>query len=232
VRLVRLRTSRVCALAAAILCVFVPAASAACANADAVPAAGTAVIDLVPYINATVCVLNEARAANGLAALELDPRLTIAAYWHAVDMTANRFFSHAGSDGKHAAGRATTQGYGADADSWTVGETLGWGEPGLASARAMVAAWLASPEHRPVVLNPVFRDVGVMVFPKAPVSVVPVGVTYVADFGVEEATEDPDDEPKAKKSSKSCRKLGPRKRSRCVKAVRRAAALQTAVLRA
>ena len=223
---VRLRVSRVCALATTILCIFAPAASAACDGADAVPAPGTAGTALMPYVDATVCVLNEVRAANGLSSLTLDGRLTVAAYWHGTDMVANHFFSHEGRDGKHAAARATTQGYGAEAESWIVGETLGWGEPSVASPQDIVAAWLASPEHRPVVLNPAFRDVGVFVLPQSPDASVAAGVTYVADFGVEQMPEvEPEPEPKAKKAStKACRRFAPRKRARCVRAARRAQA--------
>jgi uncharacterized protein YkwD len=229
VLVVRQRVSRVCALAITILCIFVPAASAACDGADSAPAPGTEGPALLPYIAATNCVVNEVRAAEGLGALKLERRLTVAAFWHGVDMTTNLFFSHAGSDGRHAAARAITQGYGKDAESWVIGETLGWGEGALATPRAIVDAWMASPEHRPVLLNPVFRDIGIMVLAKAPEAVSDGGVTYVADFGVEEfaATDEPEaepePEPKAHKSVKACRKLPSRRRARCVKIARRAA---------
>jgi uncharacterized protein YkwD len=224
--LVRLRVSRVCALATAVLCTFVPAASAACDGADSVPAPGTTGAQLLPFVDATTCVVNEVRTAAGLAPLKLDGRLTVAAYWHGADMTTKHFFSHAGSDGRHAAARAITQGYGKDAESWVVGETLGWGEGTLATPRAIVVAWLASPEHRPVVMNPVFRDVGIMVLPAAPDASSVNGITYVADFGVEEFAEleeiDPDSIEKAQKSVKACKKLPARRRARCVKITRRA----------
>jgi uncharacterized protein YkwD len=224
---VRLRVSRVCALATAIVCIFVPAASAACDGAESVPTPGMTGAQLLPFVDATNCVLNEVRSAAGLAPLKLDGRLTVAAYWHGADMTTHHFFSHAGSDGRHAAARAITQGYGKDAESWVVGETLGWGEGTLATPRAIVAAWMASPEHRPVVMNPVFRDVGIMVLPAAPDATSENGITYVADFGVEEfaeldEVEQPDLVAKAQKSVKACKKLSARRRARCVKIARRA----------
>ena len=223
----RQRVSRVCALAAAILCIFVPAASAACDGADTVPAPGITGAALLPFVESTRCIVNEVRAANGLAPLALDGRLTVAAYWHGIDMTSKQFFSHAGSDGHHAAARAIAQGYGKEAESWVVGETLGWGEGTMATPRAIVAAWLASPEHRPVVLNPVFRDIGIIVLPQAPVAKAAGGITYVANFGLEEIAElepEPEPAPKAVKSVKACKKLPAKRRARCVKTARRAAA--------
>jgi uncharacterized protein YkwD len=225
VLVVRQRVSRVCALATAILCIFVPAASAACDGADSVPTPEMTGAALLPFVNTTTCLVNEVRAANGLGALKLDGRLTVAAYWHGFDMTTNHFFSHAGSDGRHAAARSITQGYGKDAESWVIGETLGWGEGVMATPRAIVDAWMASPEHRPVLMNPVFRDVGIMVLPKAPDATSANGITYVADFGVEEfaAVDEPAPAPKATKSAKSCKKLARKRRARCAKIARRAA---------
>jgi uncharacterized protein YkwD len=163
-------------------------------------------------------VLDEVRAANGLDPLTLDRRLTTAAYWHAVDMTAHHVFDHAGSDGRRAAARALAQGYGAGAESWAVGETLAWGEPSVAAPREIVDAWLASPQHRPVVLDPGFRDVGIMVLPAAPLASALAGVTYVADFGAERTAP-----PRARRR---CRRGTARRRARCARTARRRAALQ------
>jgi uncharacterized protein YkwD len=43
----------------------------------------------------------------------------------------------------------------------TAGENLAWGTGSLGGAHAIVAAWLASPEHRANLLRPSFRRVGV-----------------------------------------------------------------------
>lgn len=219
-----LRVSRACAFAIATICIFVPAASAACEGADAAPAPGATGPETIPFMVATNCALNEARAAHGLAPLTLEKRLTVAAYWHAVDMTSNKFFDHGGSDGKHAAARGRAQGYGDGADSWVIGETLGWGEQSVATPNQIVEAWLASPTHRPVVLNPEFRDVGIVVLAVAPLASALNGVTYVADFGAEVM---PEPEVAARpKARKSCRRGSARKRARCAKlASRRAAAV-------
>jgi uncharacterized protein YkwD len=41
------------------------------------------------------------------------------------------------------------------------GENLAWGTGSAGTARAIVAAWLASPEHRANLLRPSFRRIGV-----------------------------------------------------------------------
>jgi uncharacterized protein YkwD len=43
---------------------------------------------------------------------------------------------------------------------WSVGETLLWSSPTISPASA-VQAWLKSPEHRRVLLNPLWRQVGI-----------------------------------------------------------------------
>jgi uncharacterized protein YkwD len=43
----------------------------------------------------------------------------------------------------------------------TAGENLAWGTGSQGSARALVAAWLASPPHRANLLEPSFTRVGV-----------------------------------------------------------------------
>lgn len=217
-----LRMPRVCALAVILMFTAVPAASAACEGEGVAPAPGTNGPALIPFILTTDCVLDEVRQAHGLGALELEERLTKAAYWHAVDMTTHDFFAHAGSDGKHAAARGVAQGYGDNADEWTIGETLGWGEPSMASPRQIVDAWLASPAHRAVVLNPDFRDVGIMILGDAPVPDVAAGVTYVANFGAEHSLDD--DTARAAKARRSCRRLSGRKRARCIRLARQARA--------
>ena len=48
-----------------------------------------------------------------------------------------------------------------DVQSSIAGENLAWGTGRQGTARAIVAAWLASPEHRANLLRPSFNRVGV-----------------------------------------------------------------------
>jgi uncharacterized protein YkwD len=69
--------------------------------------------------------------------------------------------------------------------AWAAGEALAWGTGELATPAATVTAWMQSPEHRRILLDPRYRVVGV-----GEVAGVPVdgadgasGRTYTADFG-------------------------------------------------
>jgi uncharacterized protein YkwD len=48
-----------------------------------------------------------------------------------------------------------------DVTGHVAGENLAWGTGTLATARGIVAAWLASPEHRANLLRPSFKRIGV-----------------------------------------------------------------------
>ena len=81
--------------------------------------------------------------------------LTQAALVHADDMLARNFFSHTGSDGRSAGDRATAAGY-----VWrTVGENIAAGQPTVA---VVVAGWMASPGHCANLMQPAFRDIGMV----------------------------------------------------------------------
>jgi uncharacterized protein YkwD len=65
---------------------------------------------------------------------------------------------------------------------WVIGETLARGAGPLATPRAIVAAWVASPTHRRNVLEPRFRRVGVGVSLGAPVAGAEAP-THASDLG-------------------------------------------------
>jgi uncharacterized protein YkwD len=96
--------------------------------------------------------INRARAGHGLPALRIDWRLQRAARGHSASMIRGDFFSHAAFSQRMRASRARGPAF---------GENLAWGTGSLASARAMVAQWLASPPHRANLLRRGFRRVGV-----------------------------------------------------------------------
>jgi uncharacterized protein YkwD len=98
--------------------------------------------------------INEARRVNGLNALNLVPELSAAAQKHADDMATNGSTSHTGSDGSVPALRVLLSGY----PGGYAGEAMAWG---MADAIEPVRFWLTSPGHRPIILDPAARDVGV-----------------------------------------------------------------------
>ena len=96
--------------------------------------------------------MNRVRAQHGLRPLARDTRLVRAARWHSRDMLARNFFAH----GDFARRMRAFQIRGP-----LTGENIAWGLGRRGSARALVAAWLASPAHRANLLRPGFRRVGV-----------------------------------------------------------------------
>jgi uncharacterized protein YkwD len=96
--------------------------------------------------------MNVVRAQHGLKPLRFDPRLETAARFHSREMLANDVFQH----GAFASRMARFQIQGTLA-----GENLAWGTGAEGTAQGIVAAWLASPEHRANLLRPSFRRVGV-----------------------------------------------------------------------
>jgi uncharacterized protein YkwD len=102
-----------------------------------------------------VDLLNQRRAAHGLAPLLVAPELAQAARKHSGDMAENGFTDHAGSDGSDAGHRIAEAGY-----EWADrGEIIGWGYGG--DAAKMVDWWMNCPIHRPIVLDRSFVEVGV-----------------------------------------------------------------------
>ncbi|HEX7082963.1 MAG TPA: CAP domain-containing protein [Gaiellaceae bacterium] len=128
--------SRLIALIAAAL-VIVPAASAATLTASE---------------SALLSRMNAIRAVHGLRPLSADDHLQRAAVAHSREMIATDVFAH-GAFGARLAHF--------DVSGHVIGENLAWGVGSEGTAAAVVAAWLASPEHRANLLRPGFTRVGV-----------------------------------------------------------------------
>jgi uncharacterized protein YkwD len=95
--------------------------------------------------------INAVRRAHGLAPLRIDPSLTDAARFHTLDMLRRDYFAHGDFANRMVRFRAHGP---------TVGENLAW-DSGSGSARVLVDAWLASPDHRANLLRPGFRRIGI-----------------------------------------------------------------------
>jgi len=154
-----------------------PGAPAACAAAD-VPLGAVAAVAVEA---AVACLVGAERAARGLPGVRPAPALAAAARGHAADMVARGYFAHVSPGGGTVDRRARRAGY-LDAPCWALGEDLGWAPPALANARAVVAAWMASPSHRSVILDADFREIGVAVAGRAPVGD-GAGATFVLELG-------------------------------------------------
>jgi uncharacterized protein YkwD len=156
-------------------------ASERCQDAGAMP--GQVSQDRVR--DATLCLLNVERGARGLARLRAEPALDRAAGSYAREMVRGRFFDHTSPSGSTMLSRIRSTRYLHDVVSWSVAENLAWGTGSLATPRAIVRAWMHSPDHRANLLDPRFRDVGIGVADGAPEALGPdeSGGTYVTDFG-------------------------------------------------
>jgi len=161
-----------------------PAATVAatCQNTDLTPEAG----DLALVRGAVLCLINRERAAHGEAALADDPRLDGAAEQHSQELVADDYFAHISPGGETPADRIRATGYiPGPSVGYLIGENLAWGTFGLATPRAIVAAWVASPEHLANILELQYRDTGIGVTPAVPNSLgegAP-GATYAQEFG-------------------------------------------------
>lgn len=121
------------------------AAPAGCAASDA---------NAAQLANEVLALVNQERAANGLAAVTLNAQLNQAAQRHSFDMGCKFFLSHTGSDGSDPGARIDATGY-----YW-----LTWGEnvaAGYSTAATVMNGWMNSPGHRANILNGSFTEMGI-----------------------------------------------------------------------
>ena len=93
-------------------------------------------------------------AYSSAPSLSWNSKLLQAAAGHSADMAASNYFSHVSLDGRTPPQRLKQPGY----NYSSMGENIAAGQ---VSVEAVVAAWVASPDHCKNLMNPVFRDIGV-----------------------------------------------------------------------
>jgi uncharacterized protein YkwD len=130
-----------------------------------------------------LCLVNDQRVAHGVRPVRLDGRLSAAARAHSADMVAHRYFGHSSRSGASFATRIAATGWMRHRRAWAVGEDLAWGTGDRATPAGLVAAWMASPPHRTVLLDRHYRAIGIGIAAGVPVAGVDGGVTCTADFG-------------------------------------------------
>jgi uncharacterized protein YkwD len=161
------------------LALAAPAQAADCPFADAQPG-DAAPVDLA---GATICLLNERRAAAGLGQLRANGSLATTAERYAQYMVSDEHFAHQDESGHNVVHRVM-QSDPALADRWLViGENLGWGTYAMATPRAMVEGWMESPTHRDNILYPRFDEIGIGITAGAPVAGRTNALTYATVFG-------------------------------------------------
>jgi len=132
------------AACAAAVAASLTASVASAAPSDSVLAEQAQVVDLV----------NQQRAAAGLAPLRINDTLTDDAQSYADYMAKANFFAHQGPDGSNLETRADAAGY----TTWTfLAENLAAGQP---TPQRVVQAWMNSPSHRANILAPDATEIG------------------------------------------------------------------------
>ena len=96
--------------------------------------------------------VNAVRAANGVGSLSRSNALTRAAAFHSLSMATLGFFTHESRNGSSFATRI---------ERFQLGENLATFGGGAPTAEAIIAAWMASPGHRAILLRAGFRDAGI-----------------------------------------------------------------------
>jgi uncharacterized protein YkwD len=151
-----------------------PAAAAFACESVGSPTAGST----QRHARAVRCELNQERLSHGLRTLRHDESLALAARRFSGAMVRQRFFDHVSPDGSTLGTRLSAAGF---RMAGGAGETIGWGSGAQARPAAIVAAWMASPPHRAIILDGRFDVVGLGVAPGSPVGA-GGSATVTADF--------------------------------------------------
>jgi uncharacterized protein YkwD len=161
-----------------VTCPVQPPAKGSCPNADVLPAPG----NLRKVERATLCLINRQRVAHGRHRLHANATLRGVAAHYSHRMVVQSFFAHVSPSGSTFDKRIRDAGYLRGTRGWALGENIAWGAGVLATPRAIVRAWMHSPEHRRNILNGRFRDAGLGVSLGLPVPGLS-GATYANEFG-------------------------------------------------
>lgn len=137
--------------------------------------------------DATMCLINRERESAGEPPLAIDSKIQQAAQAHTEDMAVNDYFDHTSPGGDTLLMRLQACGYlGNPEDGYDVGENIAEATVWQATPQAIVADWMASPEHRANILNAKYHDSGIGVLAHPPASLADglPGAVYTEDFGV------------------------------------------------
>ena len=104
--------------------------------------------------------INNVRRTHGLRPVAASPRLHWAARHHSNDMVVHHYFAHTSPYGSTLYGRIMSTGF-LTYGYWEAGETLAWGTGFDGTPAGVVQMWMHSPEHRAILLSPLFRFVGI-----------------------------------------------------------------------
>jgi uncharacterized protein YkwD len=156
------------------------APSRTCPGAALLPSAR----NLAAVDAATLCLMESMRAAQRLGTLRSNGDLRTVAASQVANMVRRDYFADVRPSGQTSFSLIAATRYRAHA-SISTGQIIAWGIGANATPARIVAAWMASPSHRAIILTGDYRDIGV-----AALAVVPArfarrrhGATYAIEFG-------------------------------------------------
>lgn len=134
---------------------------------------------------ATLCLVNRRRLANHVRRLRANRELRRVAASQVTSMVRWDYFADVSPTGLTPLTLVAASSYPAHAAQITVGQNLAWGTESDATPAYVVAAWMASPPHREIMLSGQYRDAGVAATPASPavVGASGQGATYAFEFG-------------------------------------------------
>jgi uncharacterized protein YkwD len=135
---------------------------------------------------ATLCLVNQIRAAHHLHALSANPQLAGVAASQVRTMVSWDYFADVRPTGQTPLSLIATSAYRTSRAELSVGQNIAWGSASFSSPRHIVGEWMASPPHRAIILTAHYRDGGVAVKPALPgvVGAGSRGATYAMEFAV------------------------------------------------
>jgi uncharacterized protein YkwD len=154
----------------------------ACQDADLLP---TATNDAAVGA-ATLCLIDRIRAAWHLTPVRSNGRLGSVAASQVRNMVRWNYFADLRPNGQTPLSLAGAIGYRTRSRRVSVAQNIAWGTGRSATPASIVAAWMASPPHRRVILTGSFRDAGVAAVPAVPwrLGQGSYGATYAIEFGL------------------------------------------------
>jgi uncharacterized protein YkwD len=135
---------------------------------------------------ATLCLVNQIRAAHHLHMLRANPQLAAVAASQVRTMVSWDYFADVRPTGQTPLSLIATSDYRTPHGGLAVGQNIAWGSGSFSSPRHIVGEWMASPPHRAIILTGQYRDGGVAVKPALPgvLGAGPRGATYAMEFAV------------------------------------------------